>query len=125
MPAWPLDAPQYFLTGTLEIVSEPNVAEFKPDVGSPIRRQRYTEKRYFYTGVMMAQTNEERQALDDFFTNDCADGALTFERNDWLDELTPSVFEWIQPPAFVHVALEIWRVSIQLAKIPSGGTGGT
>jgi hypothetical protein len=121
MASWPVAAPQYFLVGTLEITSEPNVAEFKPDVGSPLRRQRYTDKRYFYSGSMQAQTVAEREALDDFFTVDCADGALPFSRNDWLDEATPATFEWVSPPTFQHVALDIWRVGIQVAKIPSGG----
>lgn len=119
MPSWPTTSlPMTPLVGTLEITSEPNVVEFKPDVfSSMIRGRRYTGKAYVYNAVLLLQSDDEKDALDNFFSNDCADGALPFDMNDWVGGESRS-WMWIGPPAFVHVALGIWRASVQLLRRP-------
>ena len=120
MATWPAAITQGPLVGTLEITQEPNVVEFKADVFSNmIRSRRYTGKAYMYNATMLLYTNAEQEALNDFFTNDCADGALPFDMVDWKTQVS-AVFQWVQAPAFSHVCLGIWRVGIQLIKLPSG-----
>lgn len=118
MPTWPATVTQGPLVGTLEITSEPNVSEFKPDVFSNmIRSRRYTAKAYTYNAVILLYTTAQKIAMDDFFSVDCVDGVLPFDMNDWEDQL-PASFQWIQPPAFSHVAMGIWRMSVNLLKLP-------
>lgn len=116
MAVWPVTITQYPLIGTLTITPEPNVAEFKPDVGSPIRRKRYTAKRYIISADMLLQ-GAQRLTLDDFFTTDCEDGALTFTMTDWVLGTTKT-FEWLSPPSFIHMFELNYRVSLQLARLP-------
>lgn len=119
MPSWPTTSlPQGPLIGTLEIGSEPNLSEFKPDVfSSMIRARRYTGKAYIYNAAFLLETLEEKEALDNFHTNDCADGALPFDMYDWTDGVLRK-WMWASPPTFSHVARSIYRASVQLIRMP-------
>lgn len=116
MPAWPLTLPEYPLSGTLRIAPEVNVAEFKVEVGAPLRRRRYTARRKFYTAEMM-MTEAQRAILDTFFATDCADGALSFTMADWVGGAS-ATFYWNEPPSIVEVPVDYWRVSVSLTKEP-------
>jgi hypothetical protein len=123
MPTWPTSLPQHPLVGTLEISSEPNVSEFKADVFSNmIRARRYTAKAYTYNAALMLYTHAERDILEDFFSDDCADGVLPFDMTDWDGSGNLSTFQWIQPPIYSHIVIGVWRAAVQLIKIPVGGT---
>lgn len=119
MPSWPLTSlPQLPLVGTLEVTSEPNVSEFKPDVfSSMIRARRYTAKGIVYNAVFLLETNEEKNALDNFFGDDCADGAIPFDMFDWVDGISRQ-WQWIAPPTYAHMHDEVWRASVQLLRMP-------
>jgi len=55
----------------------PNVIAFRPDVGEPIRRRRYTG---YASQETFEQTLSSRQLkiLHDFWSDDCEQGALSF-----------------------------------------------
>lgn len=117
MPSWPSSLPCQPLAGGMQFVPEVNVTEFKPDVGSPIRRRRYTGRRQLYNAEMALNSLQVADLLD-FFANDCCDGVHTFTMEDWrtTDLLT---FSWIQPPSINRVAPNIWRAGIQIALEPT------
>lgn len=116
MPAWPANLPAEPLRGTLSVARETNKVEFQPDVGSPIRRRRYTSNRLMYT-FEMTLTEAQYTALDTFFHDDCEDGTLTFTMTDWITGIV-STFEWTAEPVCSHLMVEIWRASLSLAKRP-------
>jgi hypothetical protein len=116
MAAWPATLPCQPLAGSLSFTPEPNVAEFKPDVGAPIRRRRYTAIRLLYQAEMKMTATEVAQLMQ-FFSTDCEDGALTFTMTDWRTGATET-FSWISPPSFQRIAGNIWSVTLPLALEP-------
>lgn len=114
MASWPSNLPAEPLRGTLSISREANRVEFQPDVGSPIRRRRYTSSRLMYQ-FEMTLTEAQYVVLDDFFHDDCEDGALSFTMTDWITGIV-SEFEWVGEPVCSHLMVEIWRASMSIAK---------
>lgn len=119
MPTWPGSLPQGPLVNTLTIERDPNIVEFKPDVGRPQRSKRYTLTREPYGGEMLL-SDVQRADLMEFFADDCAEGAISFEMEDWADlgQVSPTmaVFTWATPPKSAWVAPGYWRVSLSLVK---------
>jgi hypothetical protein len=119
MPAttsWPSTLPTEPLRGSLVVAQEDNIVEFKPDVGSPIRRRRYTGRRVAMQ-CEMTLTEAQRRELDSFYSDDCADGSVNFTMTDWIDGTTQT-FSWAAAPQFQHVMVEIFRVSLSIVREP-------
>ena len=116
MATWPVSLPAMPRAGNWRSTPEKNVVEFAPDVGSPLRRRRYTAKRIMYRAEMVI-TSTQRNTLQSFFEVDCADGSLSFTMADWTTGLS-STFTWIGPPEFEHMSASVWRVGLNLAKEP-------
>lgn len=119
MPTWPPTLPVAPAAGGMTARAETNVAEFKTDVGSPIRRRRYTASRRLYEAEMVL-TGSQRAALDSFFADDCSDGVTGFMARDWANPTSPVLvsYSWQGPPSFSHVAGDVWRVSLSVAREP-------
>lgn len=120
MPTWPSDLPCMPIAGSLQTDIEPNVAEFKPDVGRPQRSMRYTQSRRPYS-FEMSVTSAQRAILDDFFSNSkqCAGGAISFDMRDVADlTSTPATkrFTWTSPPSFRQMAPDRFSASIQITR---------
>lgn len=119
MPTWPVTLPQAPLVNTLTIDREPNVVEFKSDVGRPQRSKRYTQSREPYSANML-MTDAQRVDLMDFFADDCAEGAVSFEMEDWADlgqsPATMALFTWATPPRVSWAAPGYWQVSLNVVK---------
>lgn len=117
MATWPATVPFLPLDSSVAIAPQPNVSEFVPDVGIPLRRRRYTVAHKVYQGELTV-TDDQRTALDTFFTSDCEDGALSFSMRDWLNRLSSSTvtFHWLEPPNYARLGPNLWRVSLRLMK---------
>jgi hypothetical protein len=109
--------------GTLAISSEANISEFRGDVfANMIRSRRYTAKAYIYTATITLRTQEQKDDLDSFFSNDCEDGVLPFNMVDW-DSGTTMTFQWASPPQYQHMTNRdtfdhVWSVQVQLIRMP-------
>lgn len=77
MPSWPSSLDTRAAAGTHRISNAQNVISFKPDVGEPIRRRRYTgrsSQESFEQTLSAAQLD----VLQDFWAVECQQGALSF-----------------------------------------------
>lgn len=118
MPAWPTTLPCAPVQGTLRVRPEPNLAEFKPDVGRPQRSKRYTLTRKLYNGALKC-TTEQMQELMEFFDEDCASGVLSFTMKDWLPNANSppeATFTFVSPPDFEKSGPNYWFASLELAR---------
>lgn len=120
MPTWPTDLPCAPVANSLQVEIEPNINEFKPDVGRPSRSMRYTRSRRPYS-FEMSLTSAQVATLDDFFSNpdECAGGAKSFTMRDFADHtLTPATktFTFNTPPSFRQVAPDRFAASISLTR---------
>ena len=116
MPTFPISITQKFLEATLSRTHENNRADFNPEVGSPIRRKRYAlvTPRYPLSASMMLN-DEQRDDLEEFYEVTCESGVLSF---DWTDyNSVAHTYEWIEPPNYVRVAPNVWRVELSLAEL--------
>lgn len=118
MPAWPDTLPCQPVQGSLRIRQEPNVAEFKPDVGRAQRSKRYTLTRKMYSGTIKC-TTAQTQILMDFFDDDCASGVNSFTMRDWgpnSNSPPESTFTFTSAPEFEKSSGNFWLVSLELAR---------
>jgi hypothetical protein len=112
---WPTTLPCQPVLGSLTITPEPNVAEFKPDVGGPIRRQRYTSQRYIYSGTLQC-TPEQKRILDEFYRVNTRAGSLTFLMKDWDEPSQERSFTFEQAPSFPRTIGQVWMVPVVLGR---------
>lgn len=118
MPVWPRELPCRPVAGTLQVGIEPNVVEFKADVGRPQRSKRYTQSRRPYVFEIFL-TAAQRVVLDDFFDNECAGGVKSFAMRDLADlTATPATktFTWTQPPACRQIAPGHFQAQVSLVR---------
>lgn len=120
MPTWPSDLPCMPVAGTLQLDIEPNIAEFKPDVGRPQRSMRYTQSRRPYS-FEISISGDQRVILDDFFSNpnECAGGAISFDMRDVADLTSDPAtkrFTWTQPPSIRQVAPNRFSAQISITR---------
>lgn len=118
MPAWPEELPCAPIAGTLQIGLEPNIAEFKPDVGRPQRSKRYTLSRRPY-GFRLSLTAAQRVILDDFFDEECSSGVKSFTMRDVGDFTNaPAIktFSWVSPPEFNQIGPAHFEAQISIAR---------
>ena len=117
MPAWPATLPEQPLAGTLILQRVPNVVVFEPDIGPNSRRRRQTATGTDIQAGMLL-TEAQLETLDDFFENDCADGALSFTMADWQTSETKT-FTWNAPPvATLELRIDRYRVALSLRREP-------
>lgn len=117
MATWPGSLPSMPRNGSFSMSPEDNVATWQPDAGRPLRRRRYTARRYLY-GATVDLDEAQRDALIDFYTIMCQDGSLTFTMQDWVTGLV-CTFSWIGAPEISHISKDSWQASIQIAREPS------
>lgn len=116
MPTWPATLPCAPLPG-FRVRQEPNIAEFRPDVGRPQRSRRYTNTRYLYSGMIKCTTAQMQQVMA--FYEECEVGVLSFTMEDWLPNTNSppeGVFTFVSPPDFEKSGPNYWFVSLELAK---------
>ena len=114
MQGWPSSLETRALAGTHRTRMAPNVIAFKPDVGEPIRRRRYTGRSSSDT-FEQTLSSAQLKTLQDFWTFECQQGALTFvaplidgvPREWWFDPEQP--FEAINIPGGAY-----YRVSFNM-----------
>lgn len=114
MAAWPGTLPASPLAGTTRVAKEANVAQYKGDVGDPLRRKRFTAARRIYESDWMLTTTQYT-AVNTFFDVDCAYGALSFTKTDWISGGTKT-FMWEDAPAFVEVPPGRWRMTTRFGR---------
>lgn len=113
MPTWPESLPCQPLAGTLTVDIEPNVVEFKPDVGRPQRSRRYTLSRRPYQFEMAMTKQQLAILIDEFFEGDCVDGVASFQCRDFsVPGITPVMrtFTWSEPPQAAQMTGNRFRV---------------
>lgn len=117
MPVWPSDLlPCQPVRGSLVVTAEPNVAEFVPDVGGPLRRRRYSSAGFIYSADIVLTINQRLHLLT-LYHDECGDGVLSFDMADWADD-TGAVrsFSWVSPPQLARVTGSMWRASLTLRR---------
>lgn len=119
MPNWPSDLPCAPIFGTLRTKPEPNISEFKPDVGRPQRSRRYTLTRRLYSGTLKC-TTAQKDSLLDFWEDDCATGVNSFQMTDWARAsgaaAVTKTFTFVEEPDPQQTGPNVWLVSLSLAR---------
>lgn len=119
MPIWPSDLPCAPISGTLRTRPEPNIAEFRPDVGRPQRALRSTRARRMYSGTLKCTTAQKDQLLD-FYEIDCAFGVNAFQMTDWARASgAPAVtktFTFDDVPDPEQRGPNVWFVALDLSR---------
>jgi len=118
MPTWPTDLPCRAIANTLQTSIEPNVSEFKPDVGRPQRSRRYTQSRRPYS-FEISVTSEQKAVLEEFFEIECAMGVRSFTMRDLADlSATPATksFTFAAPPSCSQMAPNRFRAMISIVR---------
>lgn len=77
MPTWPSSLPTKVIAGTHNQQPAGNVADFQPDAGEPIMRNRYTGSSEQHSFELVL-TELQKNTLLAFWRDDCAQGALKF-----------------------------------------------
>lgn len=120
MATWPSSLPASPIAGTLSIVPESNLAEYRPDVGEPIRRRRFVGSRVLYSAQVTLE-DDQIETLRSFFHDDLFDGVLPFDMYDWwnITAGSPTVasFSFVEPYELAHVDVGIYRATLKLSKI--------
>jgi hypothetical protein len=114
MPAWPSSLPTKALAGTHSMRSAPNTVVFKPDVGEPIRRRRYTGVSTT-EGFELILTSIQVETLRTFWNFECSQGALSFTAPLIDGVLRTWWFDPEQPPAFTNIrGGTLYRVALAM-----------
>lgn len=119
MPTWPTDLPCAPIAGTLRIEIEPNIAEFKPDVGRPQRSRRYTLSRRPYSFEIAITGAQIPVLIDEFYIGECSEGVNSFSMKDLGDRsATPATrtFTWAQAPSIAQIAPDRFRATISIVR---------
>ena len=119
MPTWPESLPCQPILGTLNVGIEPNVVEFKPDVGRPQRSRRYTLSRRPYEFEMAMTKHQVGILVNEFFEGDCVDGVVNFTCRDFAEPgITPVMrtFSWTEPPQAQQMTGNRFRVKLVWAR---------
>lgn len=112
MADWPNTLPCQPLLEALSFVDEPNVVEFKPDVGRAQRSKRYTRDRERIEATL-ALTRPQMEILRTFYRTDCESGVVAFSMKDWRFG-TDALFTWASSPEFSRRNGRSFMVSVSL-----------
>lgn len=117
MPTWPLTLPQRQFAGSLSVATEDNRLVFKPDIGRPIVRRRYTgDLRTLNLSLVIEQPG--LLALEAFYHVTLQEGALSFEWSG-LYEPGSDTYLFAEPPSIEDAgAPDVWRVGLVLWQVP-------
>lgn len=114
-PLWPVTLPQSPLIASLSMQDQDARLIFKPDVGPPIRRARYTATSRVI-GFQMILTQRQLAILDTFYNTTLGRGVLDF---DWIDPSTGKVstFSFNAPYQIANLmAFDVYSVAISLVR---------
>ena len=101
MAEWPLSLPCQPLLDALGFTDEPNVVEFKPDIGRAQRSKRYTRDRELIEASLKLDA-QQMQTLRTFYREDCESGVVAFTMKDWRFG-TAETYTFANPPRFNRV----------------------
>lgn len=114
-PLWPITLPQSPLIASLSMQDQDSRLIFKPDVGPPLRRARYSATSRVF-GFQMVLTQQQLAILDRFYNTTLGMGVLDF---DWIDPSTNKVvtFSFNSPYQINNLmAVGIFGVAISLVR---------
>lgn len=120
MPAaWPSTVTlQVDSSGYRETV-ERNVVEFTPEVGPPMVRRRSSVSSDLISFSTPPVTDDEYDALVNFYRGTLKDGALTFFRTHPRDADGPvEEFRFLEPPQWSLINGTIGRIAVVLRRLP-------
>lgn len=114
MPSWPSSLPTKVIAGSHHFQAKPNVVSFEPDVGEPIRRRRYTGKSAVESFELVL-TSAQKDRLHEFWSDDCAQGTLSFyatlidgiARKWWFSPDTPPDYSNVRGGTAYRVTLNM------------------
>lgn len=112
MAAWPNTLPCQPVLDALAFTDEPNVVEFKPDVGRAQRSKRYTRDREQIEATLVL-TKTQLQLLRDFYRDECQSGVISFTMPDWRFN-TSETFTWASAPRFTRVTGRRYMVAVTI-----------
>ena len=117
MPTWPTadDFPQSPLVGTWTRTAANTVSEFKPDLG-PARKRRLTTGAHYECSGSFRVTQDQVDALLDFWRSDCDYGSLSFTWIDPEDGVTVRTWEFQSVPQFTHTTAGAYEASVSLIR---------
>ena len=100
MAEWPLSLPCQPVLDGLGFTDEPNVVEFKPDIGRAQRSKRYTRDRELIEASIKLDA-AQMETLRTFYRDDCESGVVAFTMKDW--RIGPAGFTFANPPRYNRV----------------------
>ena len=115
MAVWPGGLPTAPLLGSLAVAIDDNVLRYETDVGTPIRRARYTAQSQRHSFSMIL-TTVQLVALDYFYKTTLGSGVLSFDFTDPITGATAS-FSFAEPYSIQSMAVNgNFAVSFSLIK---------
>lgn len=120
MATWPVSLPTHPLMAGFVLGAPDTVVRSNPSVGPPLVRRRATAGVRPVQCALKVGSTALKDALDAFFRDDCADGALSFE---WagLSAVTgggTAQFLFAAPPEYAPEGATRWRISLNLLRLP-------
>lgn len=116
MPTWPASLPPFLRAG-FEAGDQDPVQRFQPDYGEPMQRVGSTAIASPRSGTMRL-TAAERDALRDFWKDDCGLGGLSFTMTDPMTGASGS-YVFTAPPGPPRAApAGRWLVEISILRLP-------
>lgn len=113
---WPAAVPMRDLVAGYSERRESNLAEFAPEVGPPKRRRRSSVATELVSFEQLL-SEAEADALLAFWRDTLGDGALTFEREHPRTRVLAE-FQFVAPPDVRALGGGVYRVGLQLRKMP-------
>jgi hypothetical protein len=118
MPAWPGGIPAAPLLGSLAVQNDDNVLRFQSDVGTPIRRSRYTAQSQRHSFSLILST-AQLATFDYFYKTTLGNGVTSFDFNDPITGVSAS-FSFAEPYSVQSMAVNgYYVVSVSLIKAAS------
>lgn len=109
MPAWPITLPAFWGADNFQESEAENLIISPMEVGPPKRRRRSTAAMRTVQSTVHL-TESQYTILRNFFTQDCAHGALSVTRTDAHGVSRTFYFE--RPPQYTYVGYDWWQVTL-------------
>lgn len=115
MPSWPVALPSTPFDSGLSAEAQDNVERFRPDVGPPKARRRYTKTHMVFEFRLRLPTSLVDD-LKDFFHTTLADGSLEFTWDDPLTEEASETFLFLSPIKWTHLTTGNWEATAKMMR---------
>ena len=116
--AWPATLPQCPILNGFQEQPQPNVVQFKPDVGTPKQRRRSTAKGWL-TSMTFRMTNAQVLTFYTFYETTLKDGSLPFTLPHPISKVS---YEWMftqgEEPQRTRTAPNAASVEFRLIRLP-------